>query len=251
MICFPTEDGWREPADRVPINCIENFQLRVTGANCEPLVSVQFQIDPAKGGVPMVKEASSRRIRRVTFCERLVSVISGEWLLRKRPNGGTVIFLRSLWIGFLIYSLSLVLKNGINPDRTWELNGSQLLRDIVETMNWAGGIFVAAYALLYARFASQWQYLAGVYNQIKTAEVRTGGGQQPPGSKQIINEWKAGFIEDAEDLHLALKRSFAFTIWEWSGVPEVKETYARTVPGGSNRLQDLNSKIKIAYNFFS
>jgi hypothetical protein len=55
----------------------------------------------------------------------------------------------------------------------------------------------------YARFSSQWSYLAGVYNQIKAAECRTGF------QETVLAQWKAGFIEDAADLHLLRKAMFA------------------------------------------
>ncbi len=36
-----------------------------------------------------------------------------------------------------------------------------------------GAIFAAVYFALYARFASQWSYLANLYNKIKEAETRS------------------------------------------------------------------------------
>ena len=79
------------------------------------------------------------------------------------------------------------------------------------------------YAALYSRFASQWTYLAGVYNQIKMAESRT---DRDP---RKIAEWKAGFIVDAEELHLVRKPLFAEVVRAWRKDAAVEDAYqART-----------------------
>ncbi len=55
----------------------------------------------------------------------------------------------------------------------------------VELLPWLGALFGAVYAGLYARFASQWLYLANTYNQIKAAECRSESSARP------LAEWKA------------------------------------------------------------
>lgn len=96
----------------------------------------------------------------------------------------------------------------------------------------------AVYASLYARFASQWSYLAGVYNQIKAAEC----GQKC--DRIALAEWKAGFIEDAEDLHLARKPVFASIIHAWVKDAEVEVRFLKDVPGGEHRFELLAASVQ-------
>jgi hypothetical protein len=104
-----------------------------------------------------------------------------------------------------------------------------------------GALFAAVYAGLYARFSSQWSYLANVYNQIKAAESRGGC------DASRLAEWKAGFIEDAQDLHLALKPLFASVIRAWGSEAEVKGSFETYAPGGALRLAKLMSRVELAW----
>jgi hypothetical protein len=113
-------------------------------------------------------------IGRVFKC--IGRLFTGEWMFcGGRPNGGGVIFWRSAWITFFMYVLGLWLRSifragcpACEPDIVHGLlHGND---DTVPT--WPGAIFAAVWASLYARFASQWSYLAGVYNQIRQALVR-------------------------------------------------------------------------------
>jgi hypothetical protein len=96
-----------------------------------------------------------------------------------------------------------------------------------------GPIFAGVYAALYTRFASQWSYLASVYNQIKAAESRKDCNPEQ------LALWKAGFIEDAEELHLANKHHFASTIRAWGRERGVEAAFAENAPGGAERLAIL------------
>jgi hypothetical protein len=109
-------------------------------------------------------------------------------------------------------------------------------------LTWFGAIFAAVYALLYARFSSQWTYLAGVYNQIKAAQVR----DRP--AKEALAEWKAGFIEDCDDLHLVRKDMFASIAHEWLSSESdhgagVRQTFDRYAPGGKMRREKIQSEV--------
>ena len=147
--------------------------------------------------------------------DAMVAVVSGEKLLDwfERSNGGTIIFLRSLLVSAIIYAFGLVLHTGSYAEWTWGdvwawpcyLDFGQLGKDLADTAPWLGGIFAAVYLALYARFASQWSYLAGEYNQIR----QTLTNWTPTTSAVHMNLWKAGLIEDALDLHLATKPMFA------------------------------------------
>jgi hypothetical protein len=94
------------------------------------------------------------------------------------------------------------------------------------------------YASLYARFASQWSYLANVYNQIKAAEC------VQPGNLAVMVQWKAGFMEDAEHLHLARKPVFASIIHSWAEDFDVKAHYVNDVPGGARRFERLTASVR-------
>lgn len=112
--------------------------------------------------------------------------------------------LRAVWIGVLGYFATIVVTELLRPNTAWVFSLTALRSAIFENLKVGGAIFAGAYTALYARFASQWSYLAGVYNQIMAAQVRVA----PPDSegRRALEFWKAGFIEDAEDLHLATKR---------------------------------------------
>ena len=92
------------------------------------------------------------------------------------------------------------------PGASCDFHIGALWENGAETVPWLGAIFGGVYAALYARFASQWGYLAGVFNQIRQmlATWKPGGG-----NVDHLFLWQAGFIEDALDLHLATKPMFA------------------------------------------
>jgi hypothetical protein len=174
---------------------------------------------------------------------------SFECILRtrvRRPNGGAVILARSLFITLLIYSVALTVTNVVDPKRAWQFSAGELRTEIVNTLTWFGTIFAAVYFGLYTRFASQWTYLANVYNQIKAAEVKAASGQMTTMAWEKLAEWKAGFIEDAENLHLATKSTFAATVLAWGTEPDVIDKYRDTVSGGKKRLRRL---IAVVRNF--
>ncbi len=168
----------------------------------------------------------------------LVSCFSAEFILQWLPNGGTVIILRSLWTGILLNSIALTLLNLLDPRRTWRPSLKELETQIITTIPWTGAILGAVYASLYARFASQWGYLANVYNQIKAAECVQSC------NRTALAEWKAGFMEDAEHLHLARKPVFASIIHSWAEDFDVKRRYVEDVPGGERRFELLTASVR-------
>lgn len=134
--------------------------------------------------------------------------VSGEWMFRcGHPNGGTIIILRTVWVTAGIYLLGLGLRSYYNAGcPSCHFDVGALWEDGVTTVPWLGAIFGAVYAALYARFASQWSYLAGVYNQIRQMLATW---KPSDGNVDHLFLWQAGFIEDALDLHLATKPMFA------------------------------------------
>jgi hypothetical protein len=87
-----------------------------------------------------------------------------------------------------------------------------------ETLPWIGAIFAFTYLALYTRFASQFNYLAGAYNQIVAVRAQIRGtapteAQSDPDNNVSIQAWEAGFVEDAQELHLATKKIFSTAVW--------------------------------------
>jgi hypothetical protein len=170
--------------------------------------------------------------------------LSGEYLLTRvrYPNGGTVVFLRALHVTVVIFLGSLAIMNWLDPARSYEFSWIELGTQILAHITWIGAIFATAYALLYARFASQWTYLAGLYNQLKAAQARKDVDMT------VIAEWRAAFIEDCDDLHLLLKPMFASIV---NGLVNSKEDHAtqvRTVfeshsPGGKARFDKIGEEV--------
>lgn len=181
-----------------------------------------------------------------------VHVVSFEWLLKKQPNGGDIILLRAVLIAILVYLLVVGIKHGIDPTRTACFNIQELQLEVGATLPWFGAIFGAVYIALYARFSSQWSYLANLYNQIKAAEVaaitrlteKKLTNASAKEARQKLAEWKAGYIEDAEGLHLATKKSFAPIIWFWLRDDDVRNAYIHATPDGTKRCQLLIDAVK-------
>jgi hypothetical protein len=77
-----------------------------------------------------------------------------------------------------------------------------------------------------------------LYNQIKAAEAR------PEAKADVLGNWKAGFIEDADELHLALKPMFATLINHWAQEEEVKAAIVNYAPGGETRLKNIMTDVE-------
>ncbi|TSP10651.1 hypothetical protein [Cupriavidus campinensis] len=170
------------------------------------------------------------------------SALSGEWMLKRcfSTNGGDVIVGRALYITLWVYLLAVGLQALIDPARvvpSFDAFREQLL----ELAPLAGAVFGGAYLALYARFSSQWGYLAGVYNQIKQVEA-----SEKELNKEALATWQAGFIEDAQNLHLAYKESIAPIIHAWGKKSEVAAAFEAYAPGGRKRFDALMEGVKAA-----
>jgi hypothetical protein len=177
-----------------------------------------------------------RAPRIVAGIDWILEIVTGEYLLtrRRHANGGTIVFLRAVHVAVATFALGLGLVNVVDPRRTWGFSFTELRLQIIGHATWFGTVFAAAYVAFYARFASQWNYLAGVYNQIKAAQAR---GE---GDKLAIAQWRAGFIEDCDDLHLLRKPMFASIAADLlSSTDEecerVRQVFDDHTPGGANR----------------
>ena len=184
--------------------------------------------------------------RLLRYWSPLIEFLSGEKLLTATPraNGGAIILLRTLFITIWLYALAVLLKQVLDPDRIWDWSTRALRSELRDTLPWAGAIFAAVYASLYTRFSSQWLYLAGLYNQIKAVEARTAG---TPDARTIVAEWKAGFLEDAAELHLATKGLFA-SVWRlWGQDAAVKEYFIRNTFEGDETFAYLMGRVNETY----
>jgi hypothetical protein len=166
--------------------------------------------------------------------------LSSEWLLTRLGfvNGGGVVTLRASLASLFIYLIALALRNGLDPERLWVFSSHELKLQIANTIPWFGATFAVAYAGFYARFASQWTYLAEMYNQIKSVEAST----KSPNAGALA-EWKAGFLEDADSLHLAAKPSIASIVRAWLDDCEVQKAFSEHAPDGREQLKRLMAKV--------
>ena len=173
----------------------------------------------------------------------VIEFVTWEWLLTRahHSNGSTVIITRAFLTAAELWIVALALRNVLDPSRSWTFSSIELRNQLIGTASWFATIFAALYVAYYARFSSQWTYLAGVYNQIKAAECK---GSLDTGGKLALADWKAGFIEDAEELHLATKPMMAAIISVWAEDSETRDAFIKHVPGGKARLNGLLARIK-------
>ena len=178
----------------------------------------------------------------------VVAGLSFEFLLirYRRANGGTIILVRALLTSLVLYGLAIGFKHAIDPTRSWHFSSLELRLELLRSFQWFGAIFAGVYAALYARFSSQFTYLANLYNQIKQAEVREAEKGSEASALKLC-EWKAAFLEDAEVLHLSTKPIFASVISAWVSDARVQACYARLTPGGKARLDDLLRDVARSY----
>lgn len=181
----------------------------------------------------------------VGLCVRGISFVvkgaSGEYLL-ERPdvaNGGTVVFLRAFHSAICIVALALAFQNLVDPTRGSHFDFGELRTQLSNIGPVLGAVFAATYAALYTRFASQWTYLAGVYNQIKAAASRKDA------CPDIIAEWKAGFIEDASELHLLRKPMIASISSTWLQDAAVLKALVDWTPKGAEKLTQMRAQVDV------
>jgi hypothetical protein len=176
-------------------------------------------------------------------CRRVGELVTGEWWFWwGRPNGGTVILRRSLQVSLMLYLIGLWLRSLFNAAWPWHLDFGALWHNGAETVPWLGAIFGAVYAALYARFASQWSYLAGVYNQLRqTLATLKDADQENDNHMQL---WKAGFVEDALDLHLATKPMFGPFVQRLLDDPGVSDGFDAYTVNGEERRERLQKQLQ-------
>jgi hypothetical protein len=172
----------------------------------------------------------------MTFAGEVIKFLSGEWLLTNRSNGAHVIILRSLWAAGWVYLGAIGLAEFSAPGSCLCFSGYELRKRVSETIPWFGAIFAGVYLALYARFASQWQYLAQLYNQLLHTATTTA-----PASLNAKKwaEWRAAFIEDAYELHLACKPMFAAAVNGMLKNHEVMAAFRESTVGADTKLASM------------
>lgn len=181
---------------------------------------------------------SNTRKNSLEWMDAVVCFLSAEWLLDRHPNGGTTVFVRSLWVTSIFFGITVILSVFLYWDCERSSLSSDLRAAVLRIAPYAGGVFAFAYTALYARFASQWSYLANLYNQImavQSANLRC--------DEEAMSDWKAGFIQDALELHLATKPMFAEVIESILEDDKVQEAFARGVSDGKEKLERLKSQL--------
>lgn len=181
--------------------------------------------------------------------EFLVYFGSGEWILtRSGSNGGDVILLRSLIVAIELTGIALVLRNVIDPKLTEPASWTAFRTQLIDIAPWFAAATGAVYAALYARFSAQWSYLAGLYNQIKQAELEMAYTNSNDVGLDRLAEWKAGYIEDAQALHLHAKENVAAVVHHWGKDSKVAQAFIEASPGGQVRWDSLQRDAAAAYD---
>jgi hypothetical protein len=175
---------------------------------------------------------------------------SFEWFLTPtRPNGGDIVLARALCVALEMAAIALVLHNLVDPELGWTFSFAELRTQVLELAPWFVAAAGAAYAALYARFSSQWGYLASLYNQIKQEEIELlhAGSSSPQEASRRLAQWKAGYIEDAGDLHLHTKANIAGIIHFWGSDPDVSDSFIKWAPGGQKRWDQIRTEAEMAF----
>lgn len=154
--------------------------------------------------------------------------LTGEWLV-KHKNSGPTIALRAAFVSGLVFVA------------VWAMSLLPGLVGFVKALPWLGAVAAGVYTALYTRFASQWSYLAGVYNQIMQTESSAKFERCSPQHRALVT-WKVGFIVDAWYVHLARKEPFLSVIRHWLKDDDVRTCYVRW--NGEKDLNDLEAALQ-------
>jgi hypothetical protein len=157
----------------------------------------------------------------------IVDFLSGEWMLSRRSNSGSVIFLRSALVSVLAFAVALGLKSAVDPSTNSDFSFHQLRIEVRDHIGWLGAILAVVYAGFYARYSSQWSYLAGLYNQLM-ATASTLSEEQRNG-RTFLN-WQVAFIEDCYFLLLDRKEIFSVVIKQTLEKPLALQCFVDSSP---------------------
>lgn len=169
--------------------------------------------------------------------ERIAYFVTGEFLLKHRANSGSIVIIRSLLFSSVVFLFAIALSEATSPKTAYPPSFSlqELVTAIHCKINWFAALIGFSYLALYARFASQWNYLATLYNQIMQSRADSACDKTLITQRKKINHanqlterefvyanWMAGFIEDAVTLHLAEKSMYKSVIKSMRNIPGVE-----------------------------
>jgi hypothetical protein len=181
------------------------------------------------------KPVHARASRTGSIVQSIVSVLSGEWILNWTPytaNGGTVVATRAAWLTFWIFGAAFLLKTSLAEGKTLDFDLRQGAADFAEIIPWLGAVFAGVYVALYTRFASQWNYLAALYNQIVEAQLAM-PSDNVDDRQSALAAWKAG-------LHnLAVKLTGTRCGREGAGSSSYRSSVVKVLAGPAAYLCEL------------
>jgi hypothetical protein len=179
----------------------------------------------------------------IIYLRKIVRFITAEYMLYNNSNGGEIVLIRALIVTVKLTFLALVLWNIVNPKCSSFPSLSEVRNQLIDIAPWSSAVAGATYLALYDRFKSQWTYLANLYNQIKQTEVEM--ETRIDEKKEKLAQWKAGFIEDAVEMHLHTKGNIASIIFGWKNDP-IKNAFKNYSPNGC-RWWQIEKEVEIAY----
>ncbi|MEZ5454707.1 MAG: hypothetical protein R3F04_01115 [Lysobacteraceae bacterium] len=104
--------------------------------------------------------------------------ITGEFLLKKRPNGGDVIAARSLITTAAIFAPVFLMKTCTDEGAIMQFSWQELKVDLNQTLPWLGAIFAAVYIAFYdALFKPMVWFGKFQYNQIMATKSISSGSK--------------------------------------------------------------------------
>jgi len=180
-------------------------------------------------------------------------------------NSDKIVFFRSLWLAGWIFLIALIFNIATDPAVDYaSVTKLDYYRGMVnKTIPWFGGIWGALYFFRYQQYSAQYLHLTQMYNSIRSAEIKMhAGGVGKPDKQSALwpkahNEaykslarWKAGFIELAEELHLATRLPFISIIKTWGEDDSlnVRGVFDKHFPGGATRFDCLMLEINSRMN---
>lgn len=172
---------------------------------------------------------------------KILNIFTGEFVLGHMPNGGTAVLFRAVFVSAYLYLIAIAIRSYTRECAVLAFSLDQFFSEVNETIPWAGAIFGAVYAALYARFSSQWTYLADLYNQQLAVSVTT-SEDKLNGENYAI--WQAAFIEDAVCMHLATKRGFSNAIYMMLQEKKIREILEEDGHFGKERVEKLETGLK-------
>jgi len=155
-----------------------------------------------------------------------VKALSAELLLLYKANSGSVVFFRALWTAYWVMVIAIILNSIVDNGCTSKLEPGLVWSGFKAHPTWYAIVLAAVYTALYTRYASQWQYLAKLYNDIKSKEIDLASrGEHPERTGPLLDRWKAAFIADANAMHLATQESYATVIGDWLNSEHIRAAY--------------------------